>query len=393
MNKYILLFWLILGSSLAQQSWIINYLDSLVDQHPAMLSNFLTKEATELKSKAVTPLAISPFYSREEWNNNAPGIVSYGIQTGDINPWEWKAEKEFLNTQVQSANVNLSIARAMLLRDALSLYAQWAIAQQRKERWMTLQAYLDTLYTFASQAYQIGQIDIIQLKELEIQIQQTRSRIINVSQQEEGFHKALLTLLQLDSVPHPQNLDLPEPEPSTTQSNPLIQQQRLNAMLQALELKRRTASFMPSLFAGYSIQTVDGQAGFRAIEIGISIPLNTPGTIKQGKAYHKQLEASQLATQAFSLQLQSQINQLFAQWQATLQSLNLYQTSINEATQKLLETYQKQLQTGAISPMDFIISYRNIINLNDEYFQLLEQERNLRIQLLFLTGKLMNNDE
>ncbi|NPA34630.1 MAG: TolC family protein [Chlorobi bacterium] len=388
MRYYLLIIWLLIQSAFAQQNDLIKYVDSLLATHPAILSSYLSSEAIQLSSKAVTPLSISPFYSHEEWGNGAQGIVSYGIRTGDINPWEWKAEKDFLKTQSQTAGLNLQITKASLLRDILTLYARWSISKERLAKWSELKHYLDSLYLIASRSYQIGQIDIIQLKELEIQIQQTKSRIINIEQQAEGLKQSLKTILKTDSLPVFSNSQLPEPDSTLSQSNPLLQQQRIKAYLQALELKRRTASFMPSLFAGYSLQTIEGTAGFKAIEIGISIPLNAPGALKQQKAYKKQLEASQTATEAFSISLNTQIQQLYAQWQATSHAIALYTTHINQATQKLMETYQSQLRAGAISPMEFIISYRNIVNLNDEFFTLREQEATLRIQLLFLTGKL-----
>ncbi len=375
--------------SLAQQNSLIQYLDSLIANHPAILSSYLSSEASQLSTKAISPLSISPFYSREEWGNGAQGIVSYGIRTGNINPWEWKAEKDFLTTQVQTSNINLLITKSALIRDILSLYSQLKISRERLERWTVLKHYLDSLHLLASKAYQTGQIDIIQLKELEIQIQQTKGKIINIEQQVEGIEQSLKTLLQIDSLPLFPNGSLPEPDSTISESNPLVQQQKLQASLQALELKRRTASFMPSLFAGYSLQTIEGTSGFTAVEMGISIPLNAPGTIKQQQAYKKQMEAAQMTTEAFYLQLKTQIQQLYSQWQATSQSISLYTTYINKATQQLMETYQKQLKVGSISPMDFIISYRNIVNLNDEYFSLKEQEAVLRIQLLFLTGKLI----
>ncbi len=384
-----MILWALTQLTLAQQNSLIQYIDSLIANHPAILSSYLSSEASQLSTKAVSPLSISPFYSREEWGNGAQGIVSYGIRTGAINPWEWKAEKDFLKAQAQTSTLNLSITRVTLIRDVLTLYAQWTISRERLERWTALKHYLDSLHLLASQAYQTGQIDIIQLKELEIQIQQTKSKIISIEQQVEGIKHSLRTLLQTDSLPVFPDSELPQPDSTLSHSNPLIQQQKLQTYLQALTLKQRTASFMPSLFAGYSLQTIEGTPGFTAVEVGISIPLNVPGTIKQQQAYKKQLEASQMGTEAFYIQLKSQVQQLYARWQAISQALSLYSTHINQATQKLLETYQTQLKTGAISPMDFIVSYRNIVNLNDEYLTLKEQEVLLRIQLLFLTGKLI----
>ncbi len=389
MRYYLTTLWFLSYLIVAQQTEIIKHIDSLISTHPAILSSYLSKEASQLSTKAVSPLSISPFYSREEWGNDAQGIISYGIRTGNINPWEWKAEKDFLTTQAQTSNINLLITKAALIRDVLSLYTQLNISQERLERWTSLKYYLDSLYLLATKAYQTGQIDIIQLKELEIQIQQTKSKIINIEQQVVGIEQAIKTLLQTDTLPIFPNSALPEPDSTLSQSNMLVQQQKLQAYRQALDIKRRSATFMPSLFAGYSLQTIEGTSGFTAIEVGISIPLNAPGTIKQQQAYKKQLEASQMSTEAFYLQLKTQIQQLYAQWQATYKSISLYATYINKATQQLMETYQKQLKVGSISPMDFIISYRNIVNLNDEYFSLKEQEAILRIQLLFLTGKLI----
>lgn len=375
--------------TLAQQNSLIQYIDSLIANHPAILSSYLSSEASQLSTKAVSPLSISPFYSREEWGNGAQGIVSYGIRTGAINPWEWKAEKDFMTTRAQTTTLNLLITRAALLKDVLTLYAQWNISLERLERWTVLKDYLDSLHIIASQAYQTGQIDIIQIKELEIQIQRTKSKILSIEQQLKGIKHSLRTLLQTDTLPVFPDIKLPQPDSTLSQINPLIQQQQLQTYLQALDLKRRSASFMPFLFAGYSLQTIEGTTGFTAIEVGISIPLNAPGTIKQHQAYKKQLEASQMGTEAFYIQLKSRVQQLYAQWQATSQAISLYTTRINQATQKLMETYQSQVRAGAISPMEFIISYLNIVNLNDEYFTLREQEVLLRIQLLFLTGKLI----
>lgn len=395
--------WMCGGTEMSAQASLAQWIDSLVLNHPQVRGMEEFIHAYKMQVPSALPLRIGPFYSQEEWNYQTPGIQTFGIQTGEINLWLWRARRQFFQTQYRFTALQKEILRLELKATILQFYLERRLEQERLLRWNLLDSVFRPVLEYSDSMLKFGALspetyEWIRLQYFMIQTlrQRTHSRILSLE-------RALQTLTGISSIP-----EFPEADQMLTYTDipetlllllqvdtawilnrsPFVQVLWWQKEMSDARFRQENARWKPVLTFTYGAQSIEGRKGFHRIEAGISFPLNLYAGWKQRRSLGYAFRASEFVYQGQVQEFLASFQQTHVEWSGIISLLRVYQQQMEASLDTLLELYWNWRETGTVNAYEFALLTQNLINAYDTYYSLRVEEIRLRLRLQMWTGSI-----
>ncbi len=358
--------------------------------HPAIQAR---QTAVEAFSRRATPLAlpyrVAPLYSEEEVGLGSPGIQTYGLSTGEINPFEYRWELKARKAAVQVATASADLSKWQVARQVAALYWLWLAQRQRLTYWEKLYVLYARLDSLNQLRVQVGAMSpaeysafAVLRKSIEAELAATRARLAATA-------TSLKTFLQMDTLPLPADtIPLVWNASFSADEHPEVRAASAQAQLVRARARQQAAALLPSLSATYGWQRIDRVAGYRLLEVGISIPINVLSPVREKQAAMlftqsatQQVEATRLSLTTMCLQTREQLTQL-----QPLLTEYAYQTIPLLHQQE--QAYRTMYQKGQINYAEYVALLTSLINTASTYFNLLESYTETLAQWLYCTKQI-----
>ena len=358
--------------------------------HPAIQAR---QTAVEAFSRRASPLALpyrlAPLYSEEEVGRGSPGIQTLGISTGDINPFEYRWELKARKAAVHVATASADLSKWQVARQVAALYWLWLAQQQRLTYWEKLYMLYARLDSLNQLRVQVGAMSpaeyaafAVLRKSIEAELAATRARLSATA-------TSLQTLLQMDTLPPPgDTIPLAWNASFSADDHPEVTTASAQAQLVRARARQQAAMLLPSLSATYGWQRIDRVAGYRLLEVGISIPINVLSPVREKQAATlfsqsatQQVEATRLSLTTMCMQTHEQLTQL-----QPLLTEYAYQTLPLLHQQE--QAYRTMYQKGQINYAEYVALLTSLINTASTYFNLLESYTETLAQWLYCTKQI-----
>jgi heavy metal efflux system protein len=312
-----------------------------------------------------------------------------GIQSFSA-PSVYRAQKNLLEGNVQSARYQLSVERLWVASEVKRTYYQLLY----DHKLLDLLRQQSELYQRSARAAEIrfraGETNQLETVTAQSRYQHLSQRLRNARRDQEMHYAALRLLLQTsDSLRIDTLLALKRPVdvPVTkTENNPLLtvlKQQVANSRAQT-RLEQR--SKLPDWRVGVLNQSIENRYGFSALQLGMSFQLFT-------RAQNARVEAARIQEQVRETQLTYSARQLATELEVARSrqrsltaTLDYYENFALPQSNLIQQTALRAYESGEVGYVEFFAAIQQAYLLREEYFvQVLDYDFNL-IRIEELTG-------
>lgn len=225
------------------------------------------------------------------------------------------------------------------------------------------------------------------IRELEIEI----NRIMNTE-----LTNSVTTTTEFDLV---ENLDVVDLLELATSNNAELNQQQIEEIIAAKELKMNRGAMYPELelFGNYRFGKVSNEVGFLMSSqafgpnFGVRVRFNLfNGNQKRIAVQNAKIETEtrKLETEQTSQTIQAAVRVAYLRWQSENQQMDLEIESVQEA-RKTLTIADRQYELGAINDVDFRTIQLNALNAESRLMQAEYRAKVREIELYRLSGQLL----
>src|SRR3546814_411727 len=258
-----------------------NAVDMALQNYPAaQRASIEVAKQEALQKTAFDPSPATVFYQQEETNgNNAGGIESWGIQQNIALPFTTASKSRHLKEETELSRRGARLTRQEIAAEVTLAYQELAVSGKRLETvWKLDRSYSD-FEKAALLRYKTGETGKLEW----LAATGKASKIGIMLQKAETDYRTSFRQLQqwLNAderyvVDTAADVKLPFIVPATdahAAQSPLLQYYEQHALAATAAWKAERSRFWPQLSLGYSDQTVNGQGGFFAYKVGLSVPL------------------------------------------------------------------------------------------------------------------------
>ncbi len=329
---------------------------------------------------------------KEETNATAPGIQNkLSIEQSGIDIFAAGAKSKLNDSKVNRAVALSELSVSVLEREVSKA---WYTAYFAKRK-MLLTRKIDSLYEGFVQAaklrYNTGQSSKIEYlsaaaKSKEIKMQLTDAR---------SYYEGALVLLnrylqipagiEIETSASPPALEVNRSTDTLT-NNPLLRLYRSETELAMSRWKNEKAGLLPKLNLSYKLQSVDGNNGFYAYQVGFSLPLifNTSrGKIKASQLDYKIASARM---EEKNLELQSVYREELIRLAALKKTLEYYETDALPLAKEQMQAAVTAYKLGSIDYIRFLTNTEAAIKTMENYINKQAEYYRLAIEIKYLLG-------
>lgn len=365
----------LLAQDTEQRLTLKQILDSAKQKHPSIARKALEVKASEKNQKSYLdfqPLEIS--YSQGNlYNASTDKVLEFKQNFGS--PLSFATQKELLKTDLAFRSAEQQLLEKQIFAEIKKAYFQCQyyielgkLFQQEFE--LYLRAYNLFLIDDTLKSPNIERLMIsTALAESEMNNRTAYNHLI--SAQNQLLHASFLEVetLPVDTVFEIYEITASTDKSSRTPAHLYNNLWDLRHKQTAQQYKISKSKFAPSFFAGYSINTINGQSGFNYWSIGIAIPI-------LAFSQASELQKSKINLQISRLELIEKRSENDAITANMLTKMNLYFERINyhydvalQQSFELLSIADDQLKTNPYPLEKFLWSVNKAFSIRKDYLQ------------------------
>ena len=203
----------------------------------------------------------------------------------------------------------------------------------------------------------------------------------------------------VDSIRLDREFDLAELREAARLNNAMLDQQQLEELIALSETKIFKGALYPEVevFGNYSFERQTNEVGFLESsrtfgpDVGVRIRFNLFSGGQERIASQNasiNLKNQELRTAELKLEVEAALETAFIRWKASRKQVFLEKASL-EAAMKAFEIAQGQYDLGAITNVDFRVIQLNVINAESRYLRAAYEAKSREIELLRISGRLL----
>ena len=296
-----------------------------------------------------------------------------------------------LQSRVQWQEIAAQLRRIELRKAVRTAYTELSFATDRLRLLQRLEQLGTAFFEAAQKRYQQGDSPLLEKLSAESALlflqQEKQSAQIALYEAHQQLQQWLYTtdsLVISDSL-----FRFPSARFDTALWRTHPQLQLVTQQIRVAEAQKSLAisKYYPDLSIGYLDRTADGIAGYRGIELGVSLPLWfwSPASAVASTTIAIDIARQQYQKQQF--QLHTQLQTAFSTFQQRKQQLKLYEQRGLTIAQALIHTAERSYQRGEIDYLQYLQLLLQALRLQEQYLNLLRQYNLSVVDLLFVLGQ------
>ncbi len=318
-----------------------------------------------------------------------------------------KARRQLLDEQVSGARLSVEVTRAALTRDIRNTYYGLRLLDRREE---LLRQELDRAERFVRAAdlrYRTGEGSLLEYSVAQSTLADVQAMLIRNQAETESLQEQLRAitnspalLVPDSSVAVRRDLTVALVDTAGISANPylrLVRQEILTAR-RATDLEK--TSLLPQFKVGYLNQSLigdyrrngadvfyGGSKRFHSVEAGLAIPIfrgAAKARIEAGRI-NEELARNELAVA--EIQLGTRMRQAVRSYQATEQSLALYEEKNLVLAGDIRTKATLAYEAGEIGYLEFAQALTRALGIRSRYLDLLDEHNRAVIEIEFLLGQ------
>jgi len=314
-------------------------------------------------------------------------------------PVVYRKQRAFYQAQTKSNQFGEEERRLQLKKEVTALYYQLLVMQEKKSLLLQADSLFSSLLLRQEQRFRAGDINVLEKTTAETQRMQLAAQLEQLQADQASLQVQFSTLLNNGNLYTPVYgnakatlLHLPESQELT--QHPFLKNKMQQQEIALREIDVQKAKLLPQLSLGYSnqsirgLQNVNGQdkfydAGsrFSSLIVGVNIPVFATATKARIAAGKYLAEAAQADYNEALRQQQTALQQLILQYNKCGKLLQYYEQSALRQAKLLREHGTLQLSNGAISAIEWMLLMNQSIQMQADYFNLLNEWNAIVIEL------------
>ncbi len=391
---------LVLPGVLSAQEKTSLSLDEAVEMalknHPGMRSGQLGIEQQRQEKSAALGLPDTKIAYKME--NEGEGRQTWAVEQEFGSPPEYVARAKLANRNIELARSKMLRIKARIIRDVKLAYNEILYAKEKLALMKALQNRFSELNDAGELKYKTGDISYLEKvsaqskfkeislkrKDAEVELQNSLNRF-----QEIVFSDAPVSVKDSvleESLFEPGSLDASFPE-----GNPEIDVSQKDVAAAEAQSKAVRSLVWPDPFVRVSKTDINSGDGFRAIEVGLKLPVDFWS--ESGRNKSARIEA-QMAGQQHHVFQQSVKTEYFNarnRLSNYRQQLNFYKESRIEEAELISKNAHIQYTEGNIDYLQYVQYFDQATAIRLDFFDLLKQYNEAVIEMAYVTGGIFND--
>ncbi len=368
------------------------FINEAKKEYPSLkVSAFELEKQKTLKSTAFEPGTTTLYSGREETKTQMPGVQNIiGVEQSGIDVLGIFSKNKLGEANIKKAQIEMEISEEMLVRDIRSA---WYDAVYYKQKWLFF-LQMDSLYADFEKAAKIryktqatSQVEFLsasaKYKSLSVKIQKAESE----------YRSAIFKLKQFLPSNGDFDIDISGVETNsftivadTLTHSPILSYYSQNTEVAMRQWNVEKSNLLPKFNMEYKLQSVDGNSGFYAWQIGMSFPLVFFSQTGKNKAMKLEYNKSDALYRQKELEINTLYKQLLKQYQTLQKVLEYYKNEALPLSDKQIKAASTAYKVGSIDYVQFIQNTEAAINTKLDFLKQQNQFLKLSAQLKYLTG-------
>lgn len=398
--KIFFLLSIIAGTSSAQtpislQSAIDTALANNLNLHAAK-SKLMAAKKMEGTATDIPLSSISAEYGNI---NGAYTDTRIGLTQGFSFPVVYKRQKQLLEAQTGSVKYNEEDARWQLKKEVTVLYYQLLLMQEKKQLLLRADSLFQSFLKKQEQRFAAGDINVLEKTAAETQRMQIEAQLQMLNTDILAVHGKFNSLMNngIDYTPTRTKAKAilnTTPDVSVVLGLPLLKIKKQQQQIALRDINVQKSRLLPQLSLGYVNQSVKGLQNINGVEkfyssgnrfssvvLGMNVSLFNKAIRSRVTTSKYNYEASLFEYNEIVRQQKTFFNQLLLQYKRNEQQINYYEHHALKQAQVLRENSTLQLNSGAISYIEWMMLVQQSIQLEADYFTTLSDWNNTVIEL------------
>lgn len=288
-----------------------------------------------------------------------------------------------------------------------SLYHRLQYLQQNEKQLQHLDSAYAEFVKASSLRYKTGETGLLEKTTAETRQGQLKVLLLQNENDKRVAYASLGALMGVQNSFEIQEPQVYEPitlsaslDTSQINNNPSLKVLYQNVLIAEKNKKLELAQTLPDLSIGYfnqsltGVQTINGQdiyfdrsRRFTGINAGITIPLTFFSNAARVKALNFEKQASQKAADNRKLQLQSELNNAYQQYNFSMAQYSYYRTTALPNTETIMKTASTAFKSGAVSYIEYLQALQTSTEVQLSYLLAVDQVNQAVININYLINK------
>ena len=363
-----------------------------LQNHPVVQqSNMYIQQQQSLVKTATTFDPISINSSLGQINS---GLFDYnvGISQSFKTPGAYKAERKYLQQNVNIASASAAVTRNELIKNVTAAYYNWLYAWQQYYLLEQLDSNYRDFVNYANKKFDVGETGILEKTNAKTQLSDVRLKKKQAQADINIYESELQQWMVIKEklIPPVDYSPLSEPllsDSSNLQSNPLILYNQQQVALAGAIVQVEKAKGLPSFAIGGATQSLDKVSSFNMVNAGVNIPLFRNGVKARTKAAQINMQIAEKETEKSKLQLTTAYQQLYEQYNKAADQLKYYRTEGLQYAAIILNAAIKSYKAGNIGYVEYVQNVKEAIGIKAGYLLTVNDYNQAIIQINYLLNK------
>ena len=314
-------------------------------------------------------------------------------------PFVYSRKKQVLKSESNYAQLNVNLKQKELKKEVGMVFYDYQFLRAKESLLRESDSLFAAYVKRADEQFKQGETNLMDKSLAENQRNQLFAEWIQVRKELKRVALRFALLVNTVAMYIPDEKDSMAAEPSipsteTMKLHPLMMQAMNRQQREALQLRLEKAKLLPEFFATYNNTSITGIGAdeayyprskrFQYVQMGLGIPLFF-GTQKSMIRSQKILKSQQeLLVQSSTQRLESELQNAVLHLTLANELLNRFERSSLPNANKIKDVADKQLASGEISFMDWILLITKSLDVRHAYLEALHDVNTARIELQFI---------
>lgn len=384
---------LLFGHTLRAQTLTLQQaLDAALQHHPATRSAALQAQRQQQLLPAATALA-DPVMTAESPTGN---FYTLGVTQSFSLPGVYRRQKALQQASIAQAESAVAVTQQEIRFQTALAYSAWQYQRSLIAVLETQDSLLQNLAIAAERMFREGQTDAVAAQFARLQAATLRTRLRQAGQDAAMAKAQIGALTGLGGNITPERLD-PQPlreivpagaDSAAWQNNPALQTLRQETLVAARAVDVAKNRGLPELTLGYINQGERTSPVGNRFNVGVSIPLWRKQYNANTAAARTGVEIARQDLAAQSLELDAAYRQTLGAVEKNRQALEEYEQNVLPAARAVSDASRRLFEGGLTDLVSYLRNRKDALEVEVEYWGLVQEAQVTRINLQFLTGKL-----
>jgi heavy metal efflux system protein len=289
-------------------------------------------------------------------------------------PGLYRAQREVLQGNVQSAQYRLSVSRIRLANEVKRTYYQLLFDQKLLEVLRQQSELFRESARAAQIRFQTGESNRLEAVTAQSRYQHLSQRIRNTRREQEMHYASLKLLLQTTDSLHIDTLmalrrplSAPISALMTVENNPQLSVLKQEIENSRLQTKLEKTNRLPDWRLGVLNQSIERTYGYSALHVGVSFPLFTKGLNARVQAARIQEQIRESQLNFTTRQLATELEVARARQRSLAATLDYYESFALPQAELIQQTALTAYTSGEIGYVEFFAAIQQAYLLQEEY--------------------------